>query len=413
MIVALMSARTHRTGLACWVAVILQAVALPTLSACQICLPFPTQSLADGALAAEHLALARESPDQPFTLAPVSVLEPANGPLPPMELFLDSAARRQLSLDPSRHILCGWMPEEQEWRRLAFHDEVTAPVIRDILANREAWEADPAARADYFADHLASEATVLSDLAHIEVARAPYAQITRYGRRLPREELRRRLGNVRRMEWHALYILLLAQSEHPDDQMLIRERVESGARWAGTMHTAAWATALIEIDGDTGIERLAELFLSGTERSSKELAAIHAALRVHADEGRPELRDPVVALYGKLLERSPGLAPDLADDLTKWQRFDHAAAFVALLKEAPQSFDLAATSRIRAHLRAADPVTRSTSRPKPVLEEFSSGAVFALVGGLLILVIAIPWAGRLHHNQPTNEHSPALSKPHR
>ena len=349
-------------------------------SACQICLPFPTDSLADRILAAEHLVLARENPDQPYTLGITRILE--GGDPPPLELFLDSSSRRWLSFGEDRAILCGWFPEEGGWRSLARHDELLAPVVRDILKNRQAWQDEPGARVRYFADLLGHEDNTLADLAHLEVARAPYREITHYADRLSRQELLKELGNPRRMEWHALYILMLAQSDHPDDHQLIHDKLERNAHWGFSLQTAAWATALIEIDGPAGIERLSELYLSETEREPVELAAIHAALRVHGDQGSSELRDPVVAAYGRLLERAPALAPELADDLTKWNRFDHADAFTSLLKNG--EVDLLGTTRIRAHLRA----DREAASVSP--DGRRDGLILSVIVGLLLLAVVAP-----------------------
>lgn len=105
-----------------------------TADACQICLPYPTETLADRVLDAERLVLARENPEKPYTLAPTGTLKAGDGDPPDLDLFLDSSTRRRLSRDENTGILCGWYPEEEKWRRLALHDETLAPVVADILA---------------------------------------------------------------------------------------------------------------------------------------------------------------------------------------------------------------------------------------------------------------------------------------
>ncbi len=265
----------------------------PKSEACQVCVPFPGESLADRILAAEHLVLARENPDQPFTLQAIRTIRQGDPVPPPLELFLDSSTRRQLSLDEDLSILCEWSPGTGKWRRLALNSRSLAPVVEAILQNREAWEVDPAARVDYFAGYLAHEASVLSDLARIEVYRAPYDQLIRYADRIPREVLLERLANPRLMEWHGLDILFLARTGIPEDQELIREKVENDARWPVASQRTAWAIALIEIDGMAGIERISQLYLNGPDRSPEDIAAIREAFRIHAEHGRPELRDPI------------------------------------------------------------------------------------------------------------------------
>jgi hypothetical protein len=360
--------------------------------ACQICLPFPTESLADHILSSSPLVLARENPERPFTLHSTRSLVQGETAPPALELFLDSSARRQLAFNEDISILCGWSDQSGEWRRLALYDQTLAPVVSDILENRQSWEADPGSRVRYFAGFLGHEETVLSDLAHLEVARAPYRQVIQFADRLPREELHKRLADLRRIEWHALYILLLAQSENPTDQQFIRDQLKTNARYSTTLQTAAWATAIVEIDGEQGVQRLSELYLGADSRTPVEYAAIHAALRVHGDQGKPELRDPIVAAYRKLLGSHPPLAPSLAEDLTRWQRFDHAEKFADVLDGG--TLDLVGGLRIRSHLHAAASARGGTpSKPAAVHPQLSKGD-YAFVGGLLLIPLALTFLVR-------------------
>lgn len=362
--------------------------------ACQICLPMPTESVADRILASEHLVLTREHPTRPYEHQLVRVLEGDPSLVPPVDVFLDSGTRRRLARDPQLALLSGWSAENKEWRQLLLHGDTVAPVVAGVLAAAESWERDPDRRYRYFANFLGHEDTRLSDLAHLEVAKAPYSKLVKFADRIPRDHLYEALGNMRRMEWHALYILFLGQSEDPRDRQHIRNELARCAEYKLVTRTAAWATALVEIDGLDGVERLSELYLRNPGRRAEELAAIHAALRVHADEGPPELRERVVVAYGSLLERNPSLAPDLAADLTRWQRFDHAATFADLVKK--DSLDLTATTRIRQHLRAAQVTTDSRDTPGSESVPSNRGLSFPLVLMLLLLLIALatPFARR-------------------
>ncbi|BCX49645.1 hypothetical protein HAHE_35530 [Haloferula helveola] len=356
--------------------------------ACQICLPMPTESLADRVLSAEHLMLAREHPERPYHLQSVGTLKGDLAQVPPADVFLDSSTRRKLSNHPEMSLLCGWFGQEQGWRRIATHDDTLAPVVATILDRAEEWKADPDARTAYFANFLGNDDSELSDLAHLEVARASYSKLLAYADRIPREQLHEKLKNLRRMKWHALYILFLGKSDDPRDHEFIRKGVTDSARYGLATRTAAFATALIEIDGPAAIDRLTELYLGESERRPEELAALHATLMTHGNEGTPELRDALVAAYGKLLARAPSLAPDLADDLTRWQRYDHAEAFSALLAETTP--DLTATARIRNHLRAS----ASVSKPSSTIEPGNTTTVLAVAGGLLLIPLLLAFNGR-------------------
>lgn len=354
-------------------------------AACQICLPMPVDSLADRILAAEHLALAREDPEQPFTLKPIAAL---HGPAPAgeMELFLDSATRRRLARNHGESLLCGWSPE-RGWQRLTTHDELIAPVILDILGNKTDWAANPELRVEYFAAFLGHDDPRLSDLAHLEVARAPYGELKRHAHRLTREELLARLGNFRRYEWHALYILFLGQSEDPADHAVIRKKMTDAARFGLSKQCAAWATAFIEIDGAAALEQLEEWYAGKDSRNPEERQAILAALSVHGSEGDPALRDPIIDLIGRLLEAEPLLAPEVATVLTQWQRPDLAEPIAALLSDSPGLFDPTATLLLRRYV-LANRETPATKDHRPLLP---------ILGGLLLIPLLLA-AGRLLHS---------------
>lgn len=363
------------------------------LPACQICLPMPTESLADKVLAAEHLVLARENPERPFTLRAIRSLK-SDGDLPPVDLFLDSSSRRRLASNESLAILCGWTPVD-EWQRLTILDPVSKPVITDILANAESWQADPAARLRYFADLLGHEDTRLSDLAHLEVARAPYRDLLEYADRLPREELLARLANFRRLEWHALYILFLSQSENPSDHERIRREIASAAEYRLATQTAAWATAFIEIDGPEAVAQLGEWY-GDPDRRPEESKAVLAALAVQGREAGKALQDPIVQLMGRLLAVDPSLARDIAATLTEWKRPDLAGPIEDLLKDSPGQFDPTATLILRRYLR-------ETSAPAPA-ETAGDRRLLPWLGAAALVLLALFMAsGKLRTQAPAEE----------
>lgn len=305
-----------------------------------------------------------------------------------MDLFLDSSTRRLLSGNENRSILCGWDGETGEWRRLALHDETLAPVVEDILAGAQAWQEDPSLRFSYFAQFLGHEDKVLSGLAHIEVARAPYRELLNYADRLPREELRELLADLRRIEWHALYILFLARSDHPEDRERIRREMAESARFGLVIQSAAWATALLEIDGSEGITQLREWYGAGQSRRTEEREAVLAALVVHGNDGDPSLRDPIVELLGEFLRSDPALAPAIVDPLAEWERKDLVELVAALLRESPRRFDTSGTLALRRYLRGVE------ERSAKEENSLSSGVAPLVTGGLLLLALLLGMGSR-------------------
>lgn len=255
----------------------------------------------------------------------------------------------------------------------------------------------------YFADYLYHEEEVLRDLAHLEVARAPYGVLARFADRLPREELLERLANFRRLEWHALYILFLAQSDNPADHDRIREEMADAADMNLATRSAAWATAFLEIDGAEALGRLRDWYEEGRDRRPEERRAVLAALVVHGDQGDPALRDPLVGLMGEFLRAESELAPEIVSSLGRWERDDLAEPVAALLRESPGQFDTDATLALRRYLRGVaersepdQPDASNSHRVEPPAAETGHSLLplLAMVG-LILLALAVGIAGKL------------------
>jgi len=285
--------------------------------ACQVCFPLPKKSIADFLMESEAVLLAREDPERPFHYRSIQVLKGA-APDKPLDLFLDSGTRRILQARPRCSIL---LAKRGKWERLAMVDEGVRTVVDDVLRSKEEWKRDEAARFAYFAKLFGHEDPVLRNLAHLEVARAPYSAIRRMGRDVPRAKIHAALADSRYMEWWALHILLLAQSEDARDRKLIVDTVRSLAKFSQPLHLSAWATAYIEIAGDGGIEFF-ETHYFRRARRLEELREVVLALSVQGKNGSAERRDRVAASYKVLLARHPALASAVLDDLIAWERKD-------------------------------------------------------------------------------------------
>jgi len=291
------------------IAVVLLATlaALGRAHACTICLPLPKESLADRLLGGTAAVLAREDPDRPFHFVAIETLKgDSKAPLDP---FLDSTTRRLLRLDPDLSVL---LVDADGWRRVAVVDRALRRVLVEILERAPGWKGDD--RFDYFRDLLTHRNATIRDLAHLEVARAPYAYVR--GVRLPRDHIRAALADVRYAEWRALHILLLAQTGDAGD----RARITREARDGGGLHLSAWATACIEVAGDDAVADLEARARRGTE---DEARAVLAAFSV---QGRDRHRERIVKSLCAILDARPALAPAIAPDLLAWQRWETADA---------------------------------------------------------------------------------------
>lgn len=318
--------------------------------ACVVCIPYPKRTHADILIESESVVLARENPDRPFSYRSIEALKGAQRGAE-IDLFLDSQTRRSLAAYPEWSVVLARKDAKSGWRNLGIADLDYAALVRTVIARGQQWASAEGRedRLDFFEKRLGHANAKIRTQAYLEIGRAPYARIRAAAAAVPRRRLRGFLEDWRHIEWHALYILMLAQSDHADDRALIRRRFELAARHRLTRNLSAWATAYIEVDGRQAIDRIEDIFVRGRERRQDELVEIAKALSVH---GRLHLRNRIVQSYAALIDRYPVMAGLVARDLTAWKRWDLADRFAALSEKAVD-LDLSASYAIDYYVRKA------------------------------------------------------------
>lgn len=310
-----------------------------SVQACQICVPIPKQSAADHLLESDVVVLAREDAERPFHFRAMEILK---GRLEneAIDLFLDSGTRRLLASFPERFVvLVGNLDgDKMRWNRIGIADTETDPILRSILDSIPKWKQDPSARVEFFKDLLGHENSQIRTLAHLEIGRAPYGVIRSLGEAFPRDELHTMLADIRYVEWHPLYILLLAQSDHEEDHAYIEKAVLNSARFGSSERLAAWATASIERSGEEGVAFLHRTYFENPNRSPAELKAVIQALSVHGTNGHTHLRDMIVAAYLDMLQVHPSMTPDVVQDAIAWKRAELSQHIETYMGENPGAF---------------------------------------------------------------------------
>jgi len=324
-----------------WIARSLWAALLPALwagtaGACQICVPLPERTLADRLLQSDAVVLAREDAARPFHYQPVATLFGKPGEAP-IELFLHSQARRVLAADPERAMVLAHNPRDGSWSALGFNTPELERVVKEILARAGQWrprENTNRERLHWFIPLLGHPDERLHELAYLEIGRAPYAEIRRLAPRIDPGTLHEMLDDPRYLEWQSLAILMLGESSQEQDRRRVRETLAGKARVGSSTNLAAWATALVAVDGSAGIAQLARLYAADPGRGRDELEAVVQALSVHA-KAAPELRGPVADAYRLMLEHQPAMAPAMVHDLIAWKRWDFAPRIRDIRKASP------------------------------------------------------------------------------
>ena len=139
---------------------------------------------------------------------------------------------------------------------------------------------------------------------------------------IDRERLRPLFQRREYIEWRALAILMLAQRATEQDRKYIEDSFDDCSKFSQTANLAAWATAYIELNGASAIERIERIereYLGNPRRSEKEVRAIVAALSLHGHDGRTDLRDQIRRSYDTAIRIHPAVSEQIAKDRAKWR----------------------------------------------------------------------------------------------
>ena len=183
------------------------------------------------------------------------------------------------------------------------------------------------------------------------MGRAPYRVIKQISRIASCDDWMPMLTDPRYREWRSLAILLLAQSEKPQDKQRILDAFHSAHRFGLTTNLAAWAAAAIEAQSESTIRFIEDKYFCRATSSADELEAIIKALSMHGSQQVPDRQDRIVASYRVLLEHHPQFAPQVADDLYAWKRSELIDVLVAI-QESETAFVTAGKQSIQRYLRA-------------------------------------------------------------
>ena len=321
--------------------------------ACMVCIPFPGDTATDQLLQADVVVLARENPDKPFSYVAVEVLKGEFGD-PRIDLFLDSTTRRRLAFNPGEAVVLTYAGAANDWRSAGYATPAYKALAGEILARESTWGqwSQGENRATFFLPYLADADRFVRELAYLEVGRASYDTIRRADPFVPATQVHRFLADPQYLEWHALYILLLGVDAKADEKKAIRAAMASRARFDQTRNLSAWATALIEIDGEEAIDWLEAVYLGAPDRDPDLVLEIVKALSVHGARKRSGLRRRIAESFGVLIQTHPSLAGWAARDLTAWNDWRFTGELAAV-RQSRQTVDGATAYAIDYYLGRA------------------------------------------------------------
>jgi hypothetical protein len=244
-------------------------------------------------------------------------------------------------------------------------NEALEAVVQRVLAAGPSWKGPDALkqRTEFFLSLVAHKDSRIRELAYLELGRAPYPMVRQLGRVIPREAIEPMLQERRYYEWRGLAILLLAQSDSETDRQRIRESFQSAERFSVVTHLAAWASAAMEVDAESTMDQIEEKYFGQVDRTPEEIKAIFSALSMHGSREGFALRDRIVVCYGRLLERLPELAPQVAADMHTWKRNELSDALALVLDTQHDAMDQAGIIQVQRYLQSIK-IAVSTGRSR-------------------------------------------------
>lgn len=319
---------------------------------CALCIGFPEKTATDHILDADLVVLARPSNESPYVYARGERLKGMD-PGGEINLLVDTRTRRLMSAVPRRHAVLVLSERSEGWRSLGVASDDYLAILRRIAFVGADWEGAEGAeqRWRFFLPLFGHDDPSVRQLAYLEMGRAPYPVIQQLGRLAPRDVYAPLLQDPKYLKWRSLAILLLAQSDDPNDHRIVRDSYASAKRLRMTTNLGAWAAALIEIDGETAIADIEDAYLRSQSSSVEEVDAMVNALSMHGQAAGSLVQDRVIDSYRLLLNSHPSRAPRVVADLTAWGRSDLVKELSACL-ERYDAFDVEERVGIHRYLRS-------------------------------------------------------------
>jgi hypothetical protein len=298
--------------------------------ACAFHTYMPSKTLVDQIIEAEVLVLARQAPDDPFRFTPFETIRHRVEP-PPIPDLVDTATRRRLSDEPNHAVLFAYDADSDGWIRVTYVDEVMRPVVDHIVELAPRWSTGgDDERVRFAAALLGQKNQALRRLALTELDRAPYSMLRKVGVPIGAEALLNDLWRFQEIPYLPIRALLLGLTGNDAARAVIRTAVERAAHVRSSSNLGPWATALIEIDGSSGVAMLQALFLRDATQPAKARELVVEALAVHNISAEPQLRGAIGLALSDFLRRDPASAVMIArqfgsrNDWTQAERLKEA-----------------------------------------------------------------------------------------
>jgi len=230
------------------------------------------------------------------------------------------------------------------WRVMAQLPAARAPWVQQLIALRRPADANPqdadwGARFRFFAPDLEHPVTAVAQVAYEELSIAPYGAMRAAAGSCAALPLEQWLAQPALAERFPLYALMAGFAGKTGGEAALQQRLLADSTRASQAQTSAFMAALIETQGQRGLDWLSRHYLQDRSRSDTEVQAALLAVRVHVADGARLDRATAVEALRAYVQANPQRAGFAASDLGDWGRWDFVADFEALLDtDQPQVF---------------------------------------------------------------------------
>ncbi len=341
---------------------ILAAAGAGPAAACAICLSAVSVSAADELDAADRAVLAAPEGDG-FSVVAVLKGDGAEGEAIPASALLPAPAPGLALLLVHNAFTGGWkslgaaLPESAGWLRQV----ANAPALAPDPEHPHQAAAGPAldARLALALPRLEDADPMVAELAHDQVALAPYAALPALADDLDAAEMRGFVAAPGVGSRRPVYILLLGAAGGPEDAAAIEARLDAGRRAHDATDLAALIAADLELRGPERLPWVEATYLADRGRDLAEIEAALAALVVQGDADATVPRADIVAAFRRFIRARPGMAGFVAPELAHWQAWEASGDYAALI-EAGAVRDPAEEFAIRSYLaQSPDPAAKA------------------------------------------------------
>ena len=230
------------------------------------------------------------------------------------------------------------------WRVMAALPAQRAAWVRQVVALRRPADANPAdadwaQRFAFFAPDLENPVGAVAQVAYEELSLAPLGALRAQTAHFAKLPLTRWLSQPELAHRHPLYALMLGFVVTPEQGPMLRQRILEQSATVSLSTASAWMAALVELQGQDGVDWMTRHYLQNAARSDAEVQAALLALRVQALDGARIGKPAATQALRAFVQANPQRAGFAASDLGDWAQWDVVADFERLLDtDRPQVF---------------------------------------------------------------------------